>query len=467
MVLAGGLRSLVLGVSLVALAAAGAAWAQEPFVAPAADFGGMVRASAVVEGEPITAGAEVEITGRGFAPGQRLTLQRGTTVLNLDGPIEADAEGGFSFALTLPEDAAAGLHPIVVIAENPSAATVFELKVSPDVPLSGEDGFLVESVPLVPGLYQSAYSATNDRLFVTSAVGRPPITQSLLVKVDPATLEIEATATPPEAPARPDGRAGGLYAVYGVGVDDANDTVWATNTRQDTIAVYRQSDLSLLRQFEPGTVPHSRDVIADPARGRVYASATGTGLIKVFDGATLEELEPFEIVSGKWGQQFSVMSLELDAEGGRLFTVSISTDEAAIVDLDSGEVRVLPLPHARTASGVAFDPETGRILVASQNTDNLLILDGESGAVLHDVPVGAGALNVAFEPVGRLAYVSNRGAGTVTVVDLDGQIVANLDGGTYPNHVHEDGKGNIFAVNKSRGENDPAGDRLWRITPKD
>jgi len=44
-------------------------------------------------------------------------------------------------------------------------------------------------------------------------------------------------------------------------------------------------------------------------------------------------------------------------------------------------------------------------------------------------------------------------------------VVGNLDGGTFPNHVREDGKGNVFAVNKSRGAEDPKGDRITRITP--
>jgi DNA-binding beta-propeller fold protein YncE len=83
--------------------------------------------------------------------------------------------------------------------------------------------------------------------------------------------------------------------------------------------------------------------------------------------------------------------------------------------------------------------------------------------VLHDVAVGAGALNVAFDPKAGLAYVTNRGAGTVTVVDRSGRVVGNLDGGTFPNHVRADGKGNVFAVNKSRGTDDAKGDRITRI----
>ncbi|MBP0645355.1 hypothetical protein J8J17_26540, partial [Mycobacterium tuberculosis] len=71
---------------------------------------------------------------------------------------------------------------------------------------------------------------------------------------------------------------------------------------------------------------------------------------------------------------------------------------------------------------MAFDAARNRLYVASQGTDNLLIVDVAAGKVLHDVPVGAGALNVAFDDASGLAYVSNRGAGTVTVVNGDGKV---------------------------------------------
>ena len=53
----------------------------------------------------------------------------------------------------------------------------------------------------------------------------------------------------------------------------------------------------------------------------------------------------------------------------------------------------------------------------------------------------------------------------VFTFDPEGTIVANIDGGTMPNQLRADGKGNVFVVNKSRGEDDPEGDRVWRITP--
>ncbi|WP_347268064.1 ATP-binding protein [Paracoccus sp. (in: a-proteobacteria)] len=457
------LRTL-LGASALALCVIAApALAQTAFTAPLVDFVGDVRAQGPGR-TPIHQGGKAVIAGEDMIPGQSVTLMRGARVLN-DQPITVDAEGGFSFELQIDQDAAIGLQPVVVMAENPAAATVVEMKISPEVPVSGAEKFTVASAPVAPGLYQVKFSQGADAVFVTSAVGRPPVKESKLLKLDPETLKVSAEIVPAAAPARPDGKEAGLLAVYGLEVDEANGHVWAGNTRQDTVAVYRQSDLSLVKQFPPGTVPHARDIMVDETNGRAYASATGTPEIKVFDLKTLEPLEPITIRSKLRGQSFSAMSLDLDEKAGKLVTVSLDTPEAAVVDLASGKVEVIALPGAKAASGVAYDPQEGLIFVAAQATDNLLIVKAETGELLHDVKVGAGPLNVAFEPASRLAYVANRGAGTITVVDTQGRIVANLEAGSLPNQLRADGKGNVWAVNKSRGEGDEAGDRIWRITP--
>lgn len=464
--------------SVLALAlAAGPALAQTAFTPAAGEFTGTVRAGAAEPGMPLFRGGAARIQGQGLVPGQTVTLMRGTSVLNEGAPITVDAEGKFSFDLGVDAEAATGLHPIVVIAENPAAAEVVTLKVSPEVPVSGADKFEIKDAKVTRGLYQVIYSPASDAVFVASAVGRPPVRESAVVRIDPETLEIEAQATPPEAPMPPraapptagqdanDTRPA-LFATYGIGVDDENGHVWVTNTRQDTVAVYKQDDLSLVKQFEPGAVNHARDVVVDESRDRVYASSTMTGNIEIFDSKTLEKIDPIVIQSAERGEDFSVMALDVDPESGTLVTVSMTTDELAVVDLDSGEVKVHPLPGAVRASGVAYDPQEGLAFVASQDTDNLLIVKAETGEVLHDVDTGAGALNVAFEPVSRRAFVANRGAGTITVVGTDGTVVANIDAGTYPNQLRADGKGNVWAVNKSRGADDEEGDRIWKISPK-
>ena len=450
------LRLTLLGLALSAVA--GVAGAQA-FSQPDDDFNGRVRAMSPV----VLPGSEVEFGGMNFKPGQAVTLLRGDAVLN-DAPLVADDEGRFTATVQIPDDAVVGRHPVVVRVANPDAAAVFDLKISREVPLSGQDAFEVASNKLVPGLYQVAWSAASDALFVTSAVGRPPITRSELLKLDPQTLEITARATPAAAPGRDDGH---LFAVYGVGVDDANGNVWVANTRDDTVAVYRQSDLSLVKQFEAGAVPHARDVVVDEGNGRAWASAVFGNAVVAFDTGTLELLQTVEIDSGVRGGEFGPMSLAFDADAGKLYTVSMGSNEAAVIDTASGTVeKVFSLPGAHGASGVAIDAANGRLYVASQGSDNLLIVDVDSEQVLHDVYVGAGALNVSFDPSTGLAFVPSRAAGTITVVNGDGEIVANLDGGTYPNQAFNDGNGTVYAVNKARGADDPQGDHIRRISRK-
>lgn len=456
-------RPAVLGLAL--LLATGVAGAQV-FGQPDTDFKGSIRATAPV----VLPGTETGIEGSGFTPGQKITLQRGDSVLNAQ-PYLADGEGKFSATLRIPADAVAGTQPVVVRASGPDAASIFALKVSREVPLSGQERIQAASNRLVQGLYQVAYSPRSGAAFVTSAVGRPPVKQSELLKVDPQTLQIIARVAPQAAPApaaqpgQP-AREGGVFAVYGVGVDDTHGNVWVTNTRQDTVAVYRQSDLALVKQFPVGAVSHARDVVIDGRHNRAYVSATGEDFISVFDTRTLQQLDNITLALGKRGESFTPTSLDIDPATGRVYTASLGSAEAAVIDGVAGKVeKVIPLGNARSAIGVAWNPLAKRLLVVSQGSDNLLIVDPESGRVEHDVYVGAGSLNVSYSPATRLAYVSNRGAGTVTVVDEAGNIVANLDGGSYPNHVSK-GPGEVmFAINKSRGEDDAKGDRITRFIP--
>lgn len=458
-----------------------AACASSPsFDAPDANFKGTVS---VVETPLVLPGTEVKLAGRNFTTGQEVTLYYGGVALT-SSPAVVGADGTFRTQFKVPATAAAGRHSLVVNAAKPAAAVVYPLKVSPNVPLSGQDRFEVKAAKLVPGLYQAAYSVRSDRVFVTSAVGRPPVTQTELVKVNPQTLAIEARVVPDVAPApaprgnAPAGNAPrepGRYAVYGVGVDDANGTVWVTNTRQNTVAVYSQADLKLVKQFEPGAVTHPRDVLVDAATGKAYVSQVGKAELAVFDTRTLAPLKSIPITTSIIAQgpgageppEFSPISLDLDAANHRLYTVSFRTGEAAVIDTRTDKVeKVFAFEGAQSAAGVAHDAKTNRLFVAAQGSDNLLIVDVATGKTLHDVKVGAGALNVAFDPVRSLAYVSNRAADTVTVVDVDGKIVANLPGGSYPNHAVADGKGGVFSVNKTRGAEDPLGDRISYIKPR-
>jgi len=419
-------------------------------------FAGRIQASGP-DGAPIHAGEPVELKGRGLTPGQSLTLQRGTTALNPD-PIKVDDQGGFSLEFTLPEDAAPGLYPVFAIGQEPAAITSFDLKISPRIAASGEDGFQKAGVKGTAGLYQSAYSPASDALFVTATGfagpqgGKPT---STLSKLSAGTLETLASLAIPAS-------GDSVAAVFGIDVDDRQGTVWVTNTIQGTVAVYDQDDLSLVKQFEPGLIGHSREVVVDSARGRAFVSGSASNEIAVFDTAEPAYLTTVHVRSQQRGGEFTAMGLALDPGTGHVYAVSRTSREIAEIDPESGKVvRMIPVPGAANSAGIAFDAENGRLLVASQDSDDLVALEAQSGEVLFRTPVGAGPLAVAVDH-GR-AFVANRGAGTVAVVDPDGKIAANLPIGSFPNHVETDGQGNVFVINKARGPEDESGDHITRL----
>lgn len=430
----------------------------------------------------VYAGKPVTLAGTDFAPGQKVTLSYGG--VELGNTATADKDGKFRTQFVLPASADAGRYSLVASAANPPASLLVPLKISPNLPLSNQSRFDVKVQTLVPGLYQAAYSAKSDSIYVTSAVGRPPVTRSELIKINAQTLAITQRVTAPVAPpppARPAGAGAppaaaggapqlpGLFAVYGVGVDDANGNVWVTNTRQNTLAVYKQADLTVVKQFEPGLVDHARDVLVDSQQGKAYASPVGKPQVAVFDAKAAAFSKNIPIQStlrGPNAKDFSPMSLALNEASSRLFVVS-SGGEVAIINTKTDTVeKVFAVDGVVSASGVAYDAKTDRVFVAAQGSDNVVIVDAKSGKALHNVKVGGGTLNVAFDPVRGLAYASNRASDTVTILDANGKIVGNLDIGSFPNHVAVDGKGAAFAVNKARGANDTEGDRLSRITPR-
>ncbi|WP_323018631.1 YncE family protein [Castellaniella sp.] len=318
--------------------------------------------------------------------------------------------------------------------------------------------FQAQAVDLTPGLYQSAYSTRTQRLYVASAVGRPPVRESRLLKVDPATLRIDALITPAPQASRQDGQ---VQATYGIAADDAHGQIWTTNTRSGSVAVYRQSDLALVKQFPDNTTPHARDALIDAEHNRAYVSSPASNTIYVFDTATLQVL-PGITLNGA-GDAPKLMSLALDAAHQRLYAVSLNTAEAFVIDTASNrQLARYAVPGAQGASGIAVDSQTQRIYVAAQKSGNVTVLDAQDGRVLQQAATGAGALNVVFDPLHRLAYVANRGAGTVTVLNDAGLIQAQIATGSAPNHITIDSQGTAWALIK-KSKNDPRNDRLIRI----
>lgn len=425
------------------------------FDQPDASFDAMLNVSGVVY-----PGDKAEVIGRGFKAGQQVQLLRNGQVLTGPTPVIADETGQIKLSIEIPTDAAIGLHPIVAQVTKPSAATVFDLKVSPRIQPIAAENYILESAPITAGLYQSAYSHRNNALFVTSSVGRPPVKQSQLSKVDPKTLKIVASAQPPIDSARQEQ----VMAVYGIAVDDKNNTVWVTNTRAGTVSVYDQDKLNLIKQFPHGSAPHGRDVVIDENLEKAYVSSPTSNQLYIFDTASLQPLQALEIPSST-RQNFTAMSLSYDQNAQKLYTVSRTTNELAIIDTQNTKVeKTIPLAGIKNASGVSVAPSQQRVFITGQSTDNVAVVDLKTGEIITTTLVGAGPLNVLWDEKTKAAYVTNRGSDTLAILNGDGELIANLATGSLPNHIVTDNEGDLFLVNKARGKDDSTADQLTRIS---
>src|SRR5690606_35542895 len=93
-----------------------------------------------------------------------------------------------------------------------------------------------------------------------------------------------------------------------------------------------------------------------------------------------------------------------------------------------------------------------RLFVTNQKSGTLTVLDMD-GQLIKSIATGAGAIGVAFDPVKNRIYSANRQTGTTTVLDASTyEVLADLPTGSHPNHVKVDpNTGIAYVINKAKG----------------
>ncbi|RLU89134.1 hypothetical protein CTZ27_22055 [Streptomyces griseocarneus] len=309
------------------------------------------------------------------------------------------------------------------------------------------DASAVVSAPLAKGLYQSVYSERNHVLWATTAVGRPPVTSSALLKVDPKTLKVKESYTPPVT----DAATGAVEAVYGVAVDDEHNTVWTTNTRNGSVAVYSQRTGKHLATLP--NVAHAREVVVDERHDLAWASGFGDGTLVAFDTRTFKEKKRVTVQgaapTGLAVNKRSGTVYAADLKGNRLIEVSPYAKDPSFIPAGNGPISVALSADGRTA------------YTADQAAGAVSVVDLRKKTVTKSIPTGAGALSVATDRRGRV-LVANRTPGNVTIVDPGkGTVVETLPTGANPNHITVAG-GTAYVVDKS-GVGPAGQDQVHRI----
>lgn len=331
----------------------------------------------------------------------------------------------------------------------------------------------VQRQAVAKGLYELAYSPSQNAVFVASSGGfGDDAGPAQVVRLDPATLAVQARI-PLERKA------------FGVVLDDANHRLYVGNTVDTSVTVVdvaQNKPVGTVQLMEKvvgkdGQSHYShdlRELVVDAPNHRLYVtghSQEGSVLFVV----DTQSLQLIDTIAGLGNAK--APGLALDAAGKRVYTSNLR-GEVVTVGTDSGKVEQRFTISAEQPMNIALDPSGPRLFVTDQGLEmirsyqgnsiegfvsrhpgkRVLVLDRRNGQELASIPTDAGPLGILLDAARKRLYVTNRQAGTVTAYDSDSyRQVGSWSVPTHPNSLALDAKNNVLYVSIKNGEADPKG----------
>lgn len=207
------------------------------------------------------------------------------------------------------------------------------------------------------------------------------------------------------ATGRPVGTIANTPGVHGVLVVPALGKGFITCGRNDAVQVFDPKTLRVTATVPTGTKPDA--LLYDPASGRLFVFNNGTTTATVLEAATANVVGTAELGGAP----------EAGVSDGKGTIFVNLEDRNEVVAFDAKTLAVKhrwPLAPGEEPTGLALDQAHHRLFSACGN-GKLLVLDAESGKKLAELPIGAGADGVVFDPVRQVALTAS-GSGSLTVV---------------------------------------------------
>src|SRR3984885_4622234 len=206
---------------------------------------------------------------------------------------------------------------------------------------------------------------------------------------------------------KPVGAITGLKSTHGIALNSDGKTGYISDGAGNAIVVFNRADFSVQATVAAGTNPDG--IAFEPATKTVWAFNGKSKDISVMDSASNAIVATIP-VPGK--PEFP------QADGKGSVYVNIE-DKNEIVKLDAASrkaVATWPLTGCDSPSGMAIDTGKHRLFSVCDG-GKMAVVDYESGKVLGLAAIGDSPDAAGFDPKHGLAFSSNGGDGTFTVVD--------------------------------------------------
>ncbi|MGA8222924.1 MAG: YncE family protein [Candidatus Acidiferrales bacterium] len=198
--------------------------------------------------------------------------------------------------------------------------------------------------------------------------------------------------------------------VHGIALAPELGRGYVSNGRANTVAIFDMKDLKTIATVSTGG-QNPDAIYYDAATKRVFAFNGRSSNATVINGAdgTVAGMIP---VGGK--PEFAA-----GAGDGHVF-VNVE-DKSEMLEIDAQKLTVLhrwPLAPCEEPSGLAMDTRNRRLFAVCDNK-MMAVVNADTGKVVATPAIGDGPDAAGFDPGTQLAFSSNGGSGTLTVIHED------------------------------------------------
>jgi YVTN family beta-propeller protein len=199
----------------------------------------------------------------------------------------------------------------------------------------------------------------------------------------------------------------GLHGTHGIALDAAGKFGYISDGGGNAVVVFDRATLAAVATIPAGTNPDA--IVFEPSTETVWAFNGRSKDATVIDAATRQVVATIPL-PGK--PEFAVV------DGRGTIFVNIE-DKNDLVRLDAKSNKLTaewPLTGCESPSGLALDVSGGRLFSACDGK-KMAVTDAKSGKVLANPAIGDGPDGAGWDAKDKLAFSSNGGSGTLTVID--------------------------------------------------
>jgi hypothetical protein len=195
--------------------------------------------------------------------------------------------------------------------------------------------------------------------------------------------------------------------VHGIAVVPELGKGFTSNGRDSSVTVFDLKTSRPTNKIKASGVPDA--ILYDPSSKRVITFNHGTN-----DGTSIDPAS--EKVAGTIAFGGEPEAAVADGRGHIFVNIRSSSE---VVEFHALSLKILnrwPLAPGQRPNGLAIDAKNRRLFSGCNGNSKMVVMDADKGTVIATVDIGRGSDGCGFDPAKGLAYSSNGGDGTVTII---------------------------------------------------